>query len=79
MKRTLWQRLKSGLGTLLRWTGDYQARLVLTLFYLLLLAPVALLFRLFSGRGDGSPAAADSYWLPYAPASGSLEEAKKQS
>jgi hypothetical protein len=79
MKPTLWQRLKSGVGTLLRWTGDYQARLVLTLFYLLLLAPIALLFRLFSGRTDGGPVAADSYWLPYAPASGTLDEAKKQS
>jgi len=64
---------------LLRWLGDYQARLVLTLFYLLLLAPIAVIYRLFSGRSDGVPAAADSYWLPYAPASGSLDEAKKQS
>lgn len=79
MNRTLLQRAKSGVSTLLRWTGDYQARLVLTLFYFLLLAPIALLFRLFSGRTAGGPVAADSYWLPYAPASGSLDEAKKQS
>ncbi len=48
----------------------------LTLFYFLLLAPVAFFLWVTSPR---KPAATQSHWLPYPPLPEAVEEARRQS
>lgn len=44
--------------------GDFQARLILTLFYVTILLPFALIMRLFADPLRVRKAPADSGWLP---------------
>ena len=57
--------------------GNFQARVILSLFYFLLVTPIGILIRLF-----GDPLRlkqyAKSYWLPKEPKENNLDEAKRQ-
>lgn len=71
--RRAWQRWLR-LATII---GDFQARLILSLFYFVIVLPFGLLVRLFAdplgikGRRQGT-------WTPFPERSGTLEEARRQ-
>ena len=63
---------------LARKIGDFQARIILTLLYFLLIAPLAILTRPFSDPLRLREKRKPSYWLPRHQVSVSVEEGRRQ-
>lgn len=70
----IWRRWKG----LSREMADFQARVLLGLMYLTVVAPLALWYRMSSDPLQLRPATGDSGWQPRAVVSGSLEDARRQ-
>ena len=69
-----WRRWKG----LSREIADFQARVLLGLMYLTVVAPFALWYRMSSDPLRLRPASSDACWQPRAAVSGSLEDARRQ-
>lgn len=70
----LWDRWKK----FARRLGEFQSRLLLTILYLILTGPVAMILRPFSDPLRLKTQKRDSYWLEREGAPSSLEEARRQ-
>jgi len=71
-------RLWTGWKLFARRIGDFQARIILTLLYFLLVAPLAILTRPFSDPLRLREKRKPSYWLPRHQVPTSLEEGRRQ-
>jgi len=70
----LWARWK----VLAQKIGDFQARVILTLLYFVILGPIALLFKLFRDPLGLKPPAGSSVWVSKPAHEDSLEASKRQ-
>ncbi len=61
-----------------RKVGDFQTRIVLTLFYFVVVAPFGLALRTFSDPLGMKCQAVASFWVPREPREVNLEEAGRQ-
>jgi hypothetical protein len=58
--------------------GNFQARIILSLFYLLIAAPFGLALRFFSDPLRIKPRALPSFWLPREPKDLNFEDTRRQ-
>ncbi len=77
--KKVWQRIKDGAQVV----GDFQARLILSLLYYLLVLPIGLLTRLggdsLRARSLGNPSPdADSHWQVRSDSEPTLRQARRQ-
>lgn len=70
-------KLWEGWKAVARRIGEFQSRVLLTILYLILIGPVAVLLRPFSDPLRRR-ARAGSYWLPRSGALTSLDQARRQ-
>lgn len=74
--QTLWQRFKAGTQII----GDFQARLILSLLYLIFVLPIGLLARLGGNPlAPSTKSSPNSFWLPRQPQDENLGAARRQS
>ena len=74
MLRRLWK----GWRVIAQKIGDFQARLILGLLYLLLVGPIALLRRLAVDPLGTRPTPGPSYWRSRPPGNATLDAARRQ-
>lgn len=73
-RSNLWQRWKNFSHRM----GGFQSRLLLSLFYFILVTPFALIVKLFSDPLRLKEKSAESYWLSRAAAKPDLEDSRRQ-
>jgi len=73
-KSNLWQRWKNFSHRM----GGFQSRLLLSLFYFILVTPFALIIKLFSDPLRLKEKPADSFWLPRPDSKTDLEDSRRQ-
>lgn len=82
MARTMlvWRLWWANFKRIMRVIGDFQARIILSIFYAVLILPMGLLLRpFFDPLHLRRPAEAASYWMPREPLDETLEGARLQS
>ncbi len=75
---SLMRRIWIGWKSYAQGMGDYQSRILLILFYFIIVTPFAILVRLFSDPLRIRSTQNQSYWLPRPQASTDVEEARRQ-
>ena len=82
---TILQRLWDGFKRVMCVVGDFQARLILTVLYIIMIAPMGLIVRAVSDPlriRRPADASVDSYWIPRVeendPKETPLDEARRQ-
>ena len=82
MTRTMlvWRLWWANVKRIMRVIGDFQARIILSIFYAVLILPMGLLLRpFFDPLHLRRPAELASYWMPREPLDETLEGARLQS
>ncbi len=72
--RRVWNRWKA----IAQVIGDFQARIILTLFYFIVIAPGGLIVRAVSDPLQLKPPPGASTWTPHKAENPSLDEARRQ-
>ena len=74
MLRNLWEKFKALAHAL----GNFEARVILTLFYGLFVVPTGMVVRLFTDPLELHPTDQSSYWHSRAPEEVGLDAARRQ-